>query len=127
MSKEAWTTDNDIEHMVLVGYANGDLHEMVVPPHQKVNELALAESQSIGQLSNAGFRIVVAAAWRIKAKRTAGLYYSAGWNDSEVEVYLHTGDRIAGSHSLYSRWTQAEGDRLSSGELLQYSRRLKIE
>lgn len=90
-----------IEYVVLIGYANGDIHSVQVMKDHQASQLATTEASEIGTLANAGFRTVVASAWVNREMRTAGFLYAAAWNGSTVDILLHFGDKIASSEDLF--------------------------
>ncbi|HZH98494.1 MAG TPA: hypothetical protein VEX38_05940 [Fimbriimonadaceae bacterium] len=116
----------ELNRLVVVGFANDDIHYLQVRDAQEAGQLATEEAKEIGVLTNAGFRTVVAAAWMVEESKTAGLTYAAAWNENEVLVLLHYGDRIATSHELFKSLKELEGGTLTAGELLRYCKRLKI-
>ena len=89
-------------YLVLVGYANGDVHSMQVMKDQQASQMASEEAKQIGQLTNAGFCTVAASAWMNNEQEKAGFMYAAGWNENEAEVLVHGGMKIEGSSELYN-------------------------
>ena len=116
-----------VVHTVLVGYANGAIRTLPVRNHRKVGEIIDLKAREIGKLTRAGFCTVVAAAWHRRETQTAGLLYAADWNQNGVEVLLHHGDRIASSQQLYERWQSQPERPLTSGELIDFCRQLKLD
>ncbi|HVT10696.1 MAG TPA: hypothetical protein VHE55_00385 [Fimbriimonadaceae bacterium] len=114
-----------LQQTVLIGYANGDVHAMQVMESQEASKMATQEAQELGTLSNAGFRTIVASIWSRDETKTAGLMYAAAWNENEVQVLLHYGDRIASSHELYRVITDG-AEPLTATTLLGFCRRCKM-
>ncbi|HTQ09407.1 MAG TPA: hypothetical protein VMI31_04990 [Fimbriimonadaceae bacterium] len=113
------------QQAVLIGYANGDVHAMQVMENQEASQIATQEAQELGTLSNAGFRTIVASIWSRDETKTAGLMYAATWNENEIQVLLHFGDRIASSHELYRVITDGE-EPLTATTLLRFCHRCKL-
>ena len=116
-----------LQHAVLIGYANGDVHIMQVMKDQEASQLAVEEAKLIGNLTNAGFRTFVASAWTREETKTAGFLYVSAWNENEAQVLLHFGDRIASSHELYRALLPDRDPPLTATDLLRFSRQCKIE
>jgi hypothetical protein len=110
---------------ILIGHANGDIHTVQVLDRQDVSQLATEEAGQIGKLTNAGFRTIVAAVWTSDEKKTAGLTYAAAWNENDVEVLLHHGDKIATSKDLYAHCIGLNGKALTSANLAEFCKKLK--
>ena len=111
------------KHNVLVGFANGDVHVIQVMNNQDASQMATAEAQELGQLTNAGFKTVVASAWSQEDTKTAGLLYAAIWNENKTEVLLRYGDQIESSEELFS--AISVGD-LTAAKLLDLCRSSKL-
>ena|SRR5688572_16952732 len=112
-----------IKYTVLVGHANGDVHLMQVMKDQQASQMASTEAKEIGKLTNAGFRTLVASAWADDEKKTAGFLYAAAWNENEVEILLHHGNRIASSGDLFSAIENPQ--ELTTNTLLELCRHFK--
>jgi len=112
---------------VMIGYANDDVHFIQVMENQDASEIAVREAQSIGTLTNAGFRTIVAAVWLREETKSAGLLYAANWDEADMQVLLHNGDRIASSHALYERCSRLCGDDMNASDLLQFCLLPKID
>ena len=65
-----------IQHGVLIGFANGDVHRIQVMEAQDASKIAVEEARDIGILTNAGFRTVVASVWWNDATQSASLAYA---------------------------------------------------
>ena len=115
-----------IQYVVLIGYANGDVHTIQVMKDQQASQIATEEAKHIGELTNAGFRTIVASMWSREDTKTAAFLYAAAWHENEIEVILHHGDRIASSHELYRTLASLDGEGLSSTELHGFCRRCKL-
>jgi hypothetical protein len=93
---------------------------------QEASQIASNEAMQIGLLTNAGFRVVVASVWTREETKTAAFLYAAAWNENEVEVLLHHGDRIASSHELYRALGSVGDDSLTCSDLIDFCRRSKL-
>ena len=116
-----------LQHSVLIGYANGDVHFLQVMDKDDATVLATNEAKDIGHLTNAGFRTVVASVWMREETKSAGLLYAAIWNEMEKQVIVHNGSRMAQSHELYTSCHRMSGEHITATDLMDYCRRLSMD
>ncbi len=116
-----------VVHTVLVGYGNGEVSALPVRNHEGVRRVVDRMVRRIGRLTKSGFCTIVASAWHRPESKTAGVLYAADWNCNGVEVLVDHGDRIKSSEELYARWRSNKTGPLTSGELIDFCRRLRQE
>jgi len=108
-----------IIHNILTGYANGDVHVSPLPSHQDPSAAASMQMATIGELSNAGFRTVVATLWEDKVSSTAGIGFAAVWQQNEAKVVVRPGDEPSIAPDLFVRWANRETEPLRTEDLLK--------
>lgn len=114
-----------IQRSILTGYANGDVHSAWITHGEEPSAAAAREMTGIGQLTNEGFRVLVASAWSNDEKRTAGVNFAAIWQENEALIIVKHGDRVATSMELYGRMVNPGDQPLTCQELMEICQRLK--
>lgn len=116
-----------IRYKLLIGFANGDLHYIQVMDVQDPWVMATAETERVGQLTNAGFRTIVAVVGMRDEGETAIIEYAAEWNGDRVDVTIPRASRTASSYELYAWCSEANDQVLEAWRLQDFCRDLRME
>ncbi len=114
-------------YKLLIGFANGDLHYIQVMGVLDPWVMATAETERVGQPTNAGFRTIVAVVGMRDEGETAVIEYAAEWNGDRVNVTIPRASRTASSYELYAWCSEANDQVLEAWRLQDFCRDLRME
>ncbi len=94
---------------------------------QNVAEMAMLEVDGVGELTNSGFRTVVAAVALREDSESGAIVYAAVWNGERVDVVVQPESRMASSHELFAACSGPIVDGIDAPRLIELCSELRMD